>query len=207
MKDNRSAPAARPARTPRGAPRPDPHDPTPLIAARLRQARASRDWSLDDLARHTGVSKAMLSKLERCEASPTAALLGRISGALGMTLSSLLAAGDEPGARLVRRADQPTWNDPATGYRRRQVSPLSDLPVQLVEVELPPRAEVGFPASAYAFIRQFIWVLSGALEFVEGSQAHRLDAGDCLELGPPADCVFRNRGRAACRYLVVVARR
>lgn len=188
-------------------PRRETHDPTPLIAARLKEARASRGWSLDDLARHTGVSKAMLSKLERCEASPTAALLGRISGALDMTLSSLLAATAAPGARLVRKADQPTWKDPTTGYVRRQVSPLSDLPVQLVEVELPPRAEVGFPASAYAFIRQYIWVLAGTLEFVEGAQVHKLDSGDCLELGPPTDCVFRNRRRSACRYLVAVARR
>src|SRR5688572_26118175 len=109
----------------------DQNDPTPLIARRLRDERARRGWTLDDLARRAGVSKAMLSKLERSEASPTAALLGRISGALGMTLSTLLAADHEPGARLVRRDDQPTWRDPASGYLRRQVSPLSDLPVHL----------------------------------------------------------------------------
>src|SRR5262252_6495184 len=101
-------------------------DPTPLIALRLREQRARRGWTLDDLAQRAGVSKAMLSKLERSEASPTAALLGRISGALGMTLSTLLAPDGAAGARLVRRPEQPTWRDPATGYLRRQVSPLSD---------------------------------------------------------------------------------
>jgi quercetin dioxygenase-like cupin family protein len=124
-----------------------------------------------------------------------------------MTLSSLLAEEERPGARLVRAAEQPRWKDPQTGYLRRQVSPLSDLPVQLVEVELPPKAEVGFPASAYAFIRQLIWVLDGTLEFAEGMQTHRLQPGDCLELGEPSDCVFRNPGRSVCRYLVVVTRR
>jgi transcriptional regulator with XRE-family HTH domain len=149
----------------------------------------------------------MLSKLERCDASPTAALLGRISGALGMTLSTLLADEARPGARLVRRGEQGIWQDPQTGYRRRQVSPLSGLPVQLVEVELPAGAEVAFPASAYAFIGQLIWMLSGRLEFAEGSEVHQLRKGDCLELGPPADCVFRNRWSRPCRYLVVVARK
>jgi quercetin dioxygenase-like cupin family protein len=143
----------------------------------------------------------------RGEASPTAALLGRISGALGMRLSTLLAAGQEPGARLVRRADQPVWRDPATGYLRRQVSPLSDLPVHLIEVEFPPGAEVAYPAAAFAFIRQAIWVLSGKLEFVEGAQLHRVHPGDCLELGPATDCAFRNAGRAPCRYLVAVVKR
>jgi uncharacterized cupin superfamily protein len=77
----------------------------------------------------------------------------------------------------------------------------------LVEVELPSRQEAGFPASAYVFVRQLIWVLSGTLEFVEGVHTHKLKSGDCLELGPPADCVFRNPGASACRYLVVLARR
>jgi transcriptional regulator with XRE-family HTH domain len=183
------------------------NDPTPLIAQRLRKEREKRQWSLDDLALHTGVSKAMLSKLERCEASPTAALLGRISGALGMTLSSLLAVDNAPQARLVRVADQPTWQDPATQYIRRQVSPLSDMPVQLVEVELPPGQSVSFPGSAYSFVRQLIWVLAGSLAFDEGGHTHHLHVGDCLELGAPAECSFHNRTRTLCRYLVVVARR
>jgi len=182
-------------------------DPTPAIAQRLRHERQHRGWSLDELARRAGVSKAMLSKLERCEASPTATLLGRISGALGMTISTLLADADTAGARLVRHADQPTWRDPATGYLRRQVSPLSDLPLQLVEVELPAGARVGYPAAAFAFIRQAIWVLAGTLEFIEGDRTHRLQRGDCLELGPAADCTFANPGRATCRYLVTVVKR
>ena len=182
-------------------------DPTPLIAARLREERRRRGWSLDQLAGHAGVSKAMLSKLERGESSPTATLLGRICGAYGLTMSALVALPGDRGGRLVRRADQPVWRDPQSHYLRRQVSPLSDLPLQLVEVELPARAEVAFPAAAYAFIRQLVWVLVGRLDFVEGETVHRLSAGDCLELGAPADCVFRNRGRSACRYLVALTRR
>src|SRR5262249_56422045 len=136
-------------------------DPTPLIAARLREKRARRGWTLDELARRAAVSKAMLSKLERGESSPTAALLGRICGAYGLTMSTLVALPGEQSGRLVRRAEQPVWHDPQSHYLRRQVSPLSEMPLQLVEVDLPPGAEVVFPASAYAFIRQLIWVLAG----------------------------------------------
>ena len=180
-------------------------DPTPRIAARLREERRRRQWSLDDFARAAGVSKAMLSKLERGQASPTAALLGRISGALGLTLGSLLAEDAPPAPRLLRAGQQPVWRDPQTGYLRRQVSPPGDLPMQLVEVELPPGTEVAFPASAYAFLRQAIWVVRGVLAFREGQEQHVLRAGDCLALGPPTDCVFANQGRSPCRYLVVVA--
>jgi transcriptional regulator with XRE-family HTH domain len=182
-------------------------DPTPLIAARLREERRRRGWSLDQLAGRARVSKAMLSKLERGESSPTATLLGRICGACGLTMSALVALPGDRSGRLVRRAEQPIWHDPQTHYLRRQVSPLSDLPLQLVEVELPAGASVAFPASAYAFIRQLIWVLAGRLDFVEGETVHKMRSGDCLELGAPADCVFRNPGRSVCRYLVALTRR
>jgi transcriptional regulator with XRE-family HTH domain len=182
-------------------------DPTPRLAQRLAAERRRRGWSLDDLAGRAQVSKAMLSKIERAEASPTAMLLGRISGALGLTLSDLLADPQRPGGHLLRRDEQPVWRDPKSRYRRRQVSPLADLPVQLVEVELPPHAQVPFPAAAYVFIRQLVWVLEGRLRFTEGDAVHDLHAGDCLALGAPADCVFRNAGRGICRYLVVVVRR
>jgi transcriptional regulator with XRE-family HTH domain len=182
-------------------------DPTPRIAARLREQRRVRGWSLDELAERSGVSKAMLSKIERCEASPTAALLGKISGALGMTLSMLLADATGAAGRLIRARDQPVWRDPETGYVRKQLSPLSDIPMQLVEVRLPGGAEVRYPASAYTFIRQLIWLVSGALEFSEGPLTHRLGAGDCLELGEASDCVFHNPLRGECRYVVAIVRR
>jgi transcriptional regulator with XRE-family HTH domain len=182
-------------------------DPTPAIARRLRTERAARGWTLDELASRSGVSKAMISKIERGEASPTAALLGRLSGALGLTLSTLLARAEGHGGRLVRAEDQPRWKDPETGYVRRQVSPPSDLPMELTAIGLPVGASVSFPAAAYDFIRQLIWVLDGKLTFVEGEVTHRLGPGDCLELGPPADCTFRNEGDTLCAYLVAVLRR
>lgn len=182
-------------------------DPTPRIAARLREERQRRAWSLDELAARAAVSKGMLSKLERGESSPTATLLGRICGAYGLTMSALVAERGETRGRLVKHGEQPVWTDPQSHYVRRQVSPLSDLPIQLVEVELPAGAEVAFPASAYAFIRQLVWVLGGRLDFVEGDTVHTMASGDCLELGAPVDCVFRNPGRTTCRYLVALTRR
>ena len=135
------------------------------IAARIRGERAARRWSLDDLAGRSQVSKAMISKIERAEASPTAALLGRLSGAFGITLSALLAE-PETSRGPLRAADQPVWRDPATGYIRRQVAASARIPVELTQVELPAGATVSFPASSYAFISQLIWVLTGTLTFV-----------------------------------------
>jgi transcriptional regulator with XRE-family HTH domain len=174
------------------------------LAATVRAAREERGLTVAALADVSGVSRAMISKVERGEAQPTAALLAKLSGALGLTLSELIARAEGDSVRLSRRDEQPVWTDPETGYIRRAVSPPGSTALELVEVELPPGAEVAFPAQAYRFIDQQIWMLSGHLRFVEGDQVHELDVGDCLQLGPPADCVFVNAAAAPCRYLIVL---
>jgi transcriptional regulator with XRE-family HTH domain len=174
------------------------------LATTVQVARADRGLSVASLADLSGVSKAMISKIERGEVQPTAALLGKLCAALGMTLSELIARAENDTVRLVRRSDQPVWTDPATGYTRRAVSPPASAALELIEVELPPEAEVRYPAEIYRFVAVQIWVLSGRLRFVEGSQVHELEAGDCLQLGPPSDCAFINPTQAVCRYLVAL---
>jgi transcriptional regulator with XRE-family HTH domain len=181
------------------------------LAATLQAARRARGLSARALAERSGVSRAMIGKIERGAAQPTAALLGRLAGALGMTLSELVARAERDGApargRVARRAEQPVWTDPGTGYRRRAVSPVAGGPMELVEVELPGRAEVAFPPDSYAFVHHQIWVLDGRLDFHEGDAVHELAAGDCLQLGPPAPCRYANPTDATCRYLVALTRR
>ncbi|MBE3640062.1 helix-turn-helix domain-containing protein [Mangrovicoccus algicola] len=176
------------------------------LGARIRAEREGRGWSLTMLAGRARVSRAMIHKIERGESSPTASLLGRLSGAFGLSMSTLLARAEAAGGRLSRHAVQPVWTDPATGYLRRQVSAGTDLPLDLTEICLPAGAAVPMPAAAFAFLRQLIWVLEGELVFTEGSLRHELHAGDCLQPGPPADCVFRNESDRPCRYAVVVLR-
>lgn len=176
------------------------------LADRLKLEREKRGWTIAELAQRSGVSRAMISKVERDEASPTATLLGRLSSALGLTLSTLLARAETQSSRLSRVADQAVWTDPATGYARRSVSPLAGAPLELVAVELPVGARVTYPAGAFAFVHQQIWVQSGTLLFCEGEIEHRLEAGDCLQLGPPMDCAYANPGPLPCRYLVALVR-
>ncbi|MER7560577.1 XRE family transcriptional regulator [Nocardioides sp. NPDC126508] len=177
------------------------------LAANIRSARESAGLTVAALAEASGVSRAMISKIERGEAQPTAVLLARLSGALELTLSELIARVEGDTVRVARRAEQPEWKDPETGYVRRAVSPPARGILELVEVEFPAGASVAAPASAYAFKEQQIWVLSGHLRFIEGDLVHELDAGDCLQLGPPADCVFVNPTEEPCRYLVVLGKR
>jgi transcriptional regulator with XRE-family HTH domain len=186
----------------------DHTDPGPALAARVRRERSSRAWSLDELSRRSGVSRAMISKIEREECSPTAAILGRLSGAFEITISALLEGVEDDSRRLLRYGEQQVWIDPETGYVRRSVSPPCGAPLRLVEVHLPAGARATFPASAYHAIRQAIWVLSGRLTFHEGDTVHEMRKGDCLQLGHPQQCTYENPSSSvACRYVVALITR
>ena len=173
------------------------------IGIRIRLERESRGWSLSDLAERAGVSRGMIHKIERGESSPTAMLLGRLSGAFGISMSTLIARAEMQEGKLLRFADQPVWQDPQSHYLRRHVSPRSDLPIDLVQIELPAGSDIPMPASSYALARQLIWLQQGELVFVEGDTRHAMQAGDCLELGPPNDCRFVNESSESCTYLIV----
>jgi len=176
-----------------------------LLAQRIRLERDLRNWSLADLAERSSVSKAMISKIEREEVSPTAAILGRLAAAFEMTLAGLLLKA-EGIPRLSRATVQKTWRDPATGYVRKQVFSRPDHPLELVEVELPPGQKVSFPAWSYAHIRQIVWVRKGQLVITEGDNRNELNPGDCLGFGPPSAVSFINEGRHPCSYVVALAR-
>lgn len=178
------------------------------LAETLKRLREGRGWSLGELAAKSGVSRAMIHKVETAASSPTAALLGRLSGAFGLTVSQLLIEVEGSASRVARANENPVWIDPETGYRRRVLSPLTQAGhLELIEGELPPGAAIAYPAASYRFLEHQILVLSGELTFVEGDVKHRLKARDCLALGNPVDCEYRNDGRTPCRYLVALARR
>ena len=182
-------------------------DPSAAIAAHVKQERDARNWSLAELAKRSGVSKAMISKIERAEASPTASVLGKLSGAFGLQLSALLAMAEQSEGRLLRHTEQPVWIDPETDYVRRTISPRNGGVLELLRIDLPPNARVSYPPDAFTVQHQLLWVLEGTLVFLEGEETHRLSKGDCLQLGRPVACTFSNPSDEPCAYLIALAKR
>lgn len=174
-----------------------------LIATRLQTLRLAQGLSLAQLAAASGVSKAMISRVERVESSPTATVLGRLASGLGISLSELFApAAGEP-RRLHRRDDQPTWRDPELGYLRRQVAPLDEATgTELVEVDLPRGKAVHYPRWQGRPYAQRLWLLEGRLHVSYGEEAFALEPGDCLDLAVDQPLAFK--AVTACRYLLVI---
>lgn len=181
------------------------------IAARVRDLRAGQKLSLDALAAKSGVSRSMISLVERGESSPTAVVLAKLAAGLGVTLASLFdvpAEADQgPAGPVARREDQPQWRDPASGYVRRNVSPPGvSQPLRIVEVLFPPRASVVFENTGHAArIYQQVWVLEGTMDVTFGEERHRLHEGDCLAMQLDRPTMFHNPTRKPARYAVVTA--
>ena len=177
------------------------------LGAKIEGERDRRGWSLRDLADRAGVSRAMISKIERGQVSATAALLGRLAAAFDLSLSQLMLMTEAGADRVSRAADQATWQDPATGYTRRQRSPArSGSRLEIAEIVLPAGQSVAFPASNYAALDHQILVLDGQLDFVRDGEVFALGPGDCLHIGGAVDCEYRNATGESCRYLVVLTR-
>jgi transcriptional regulator with XRE-family HTH domain len=182
------------------------HDLNKHIAKRVRALRTSRGLTLDVLAERSGVSRSMISSIERGECSPTAVLLERLSASLGIALASLFDAPDRNSEPVARLADQQRWRDPESGYLRRNVSPSGFAsPIHIVEVEFPPSAQVAYETGARdVCVHQQVWVLEGDIDVRVGDDWHHLHAGDCLAFVLDRPTAFHNRTRKAARYAVVI---
>jgi transcriptional regulator with XRE-family HTH domain len=179
------------------------------IAERVRELRAGHGLSLDALATKSGVSRSMISLIERGESSPTAAVLEKLAAGLGVMLASLFdapAAAQAPSGPVARRDDQPLWRDPASGYLRRNVSPPGvPQPMQIVEVQFPAGGRVAFETGPREVrVHQQVWVLEGAIDVTLGAERHRLREGDCLAMQLDRPTMFHNPTRKPARYAVVI---
>jgi transcriptional regulator with XRE-family HTH domain len=176
------------------------------IAVRVKALRKSRKFTLDMLAQKSGVSRAAISLIERGQSSPTAIILERLATGLGVTLASLFENGNPQTASDIARFDDVTWwQDPATGYQRRNVSP-SGQPVQIVESLFPAGASITYETAAREpTVHEQIWVLDGEMEIKLGDTVHRLSTGDCLAFTLNQKVGFHNPGLKPARYAVVMA--
>ncbi|MER7477921.1 XRE family transcriptional regulator [Streptomyces sp. NPDC126510] len=186
----------------------DETDPVDVrLGARLAELRGEHGWSLGELADRSGVSRSTLSRAERAETSPTAALLNRLCAVYGRTMSQLLSEIEAEPESVVRSDGQPVWHDRASGFVRRSVSPPhTALRGELIEARLSPGADIAYDRPPLAGLEQHIWILEGALDVTERDTEHHLATGDCLRMRVWGPTRFRCAAPEGVRYLLAVVR-
>ncbi|MDU2729870.1 XRE family transcriptional regulator [Pantoea sp.] len=177
------------------------------LAARLAELRVQRGWSLDELATATGISRASLSRIERGETSPTAALLNRLCVAYGLTMSRLLSEVEETVNLLLTPEQQPVWRDDASGFVRRNASPpAAHFRTELVEGQLRPGARIDYDAPPVQGLEQHIWLQQGGLTITMDGQSWTLQSGDCLRFHLTGRSAFEAHLTDGARYVLVVCK-
>jgi transcriptional regulator with XRE-family HTH domain len=176
------------------------------LAQELQRLRKARAYSLEALAERSGVSRSMISLIERGESSPTAVVLDKLAAALGVPLAALFTVPESSAdaAPLHRREQQVSWRDPASGYVRRQVSPPAwSSGVTLTEVHFPGGQRVAFDLPhRQSSGQQQIWLLEGAVEVTVDGRTWALAPGDCLAMDLRGPITFHNPGTAVAHYLL-----
>ncbi|MFC3533319.1 helix-turn-helix domain-containing protein [Vogesella facilis] len=180
-----------------------------LLAKRIRSLRKSRGYALETLAELSGVSRSMISLIERAETSATATVLGKLADALGVSLASLFSeeTAEKAVSPLARSEAQPVWQDPASGYLRRQLSPPGyGTPIELAEVIFMPGQSVTFDNAMRSIVtHQQIWMLAGEMHITVEGQTWQLQPGDCLAMTLGQQIVFHNPTSSSARYLVALS--
>jgi XRE family transcriptional regulator, regulator of sulfur utilization len=185
------------------APSPEP----PAVGAILARLRQARGLSLDELSRRAGVSKSMLSQIERAQANPTVAVVWRLANALGVGIGELLGTPAQPAApavSVVPAHATPSLRSPDGLCELRILGPI-ELAGQFEWYELhvqPGGALVSQPHEPGS--REHLTVLSGTLEVTSGAETARLKPGETARYAVDLPHAVRNPARTPAAALLVV---
>ena len=174
------------------------------MGARIRALRRSRRLTLDDLAAASGVSRSMISEIERGGRAPTVLVLDRVATALGSSIARLTQ--DESGYEpvLLTRHDQAVLADPA-GWERRILSPvLPGVEFEFMRTTLGRLVDAGTYLPHAPGSREYVAVERGTLELTLDGASSRLGEGDSIFY--PGDCRhgFANPAAEPCVYYLAM---
>lgn len=176
-----------------------------ILAEEIRHFRKKKNFSLETLAEASGVSRSMISKIERCETVPSTVILSKLAEALGVTFSQLMAPAIEREVVHIPAARQPILRDEESGFLRRCISPvLPGRGIDWVLNTLPPNGETGNFVAHRRGVEEYIYVLRGRMRVSIGDQQVTLDQGDSLFFQADADHSFLNLGKGQCEYFLVI---
>ena len=166
--------------------------------------RKKKNWTLDQLANICGVSRSMLSQIERGEANPTLGVAYRIAQAFGMTIGDLVDEIENgPRMDVIRSVDQNYLFRDDKDCRIRILSPLHlEKEVEFYELTLKPKGKLE-SASHFVGTREFLTIEKGNVRLSSGDQEAELGKGDSAHYS--ADVIHRieNIGRGEAIVFLV----
>ena len=176
------------------------------LGRRVKKLRTDRGWSLEELATVSGVSRSMLSEVEREKANPTLTVTFRIARAFGLTLQELIESAETSASRIqvIRASDRAQVYRSDKQCEIRTLSPLNlEKDVEFYELTLRPggalRSQPHFEGT-----REFLTVEEGSVRIESGTDTDELGKGDSGTYRADVPHAILNTGRAAALVFLVV---
>jgi transcriptional regulator with XRE-family HTH domain len=174
------------------------------LGSRIRDERVRRGLGLEVLSDQCGVSRSMLSAVERGEKVPTVLVLDRIATGLGTSIARLMGQESRSRVAILRHADQDVVRDPG-GWQRRILSPvLPGIEFEFMRTTIDPGVDAGVFSPHAAGSREYVAVERGTLRLTIDGTAHLLDAGDSIYFDGDCRHGFSNPGRSQCVYYLAM---
>jgi transcriptional regulator with XRE-family HTH domain len=176
------------------------------LGGRVKELRGRRSLTLEALAERSGVSRAMISKLERGEKNPTLVVAAKLAEGLGVTLSQLVGMEERREVVVVPREGRMVMRDPETGFERQLLSPaFFGRGVEFVRNEIPEGSTSGeFPPHRKG-VAEHVVVERGRLRAVLGGEEYLLEEGDAVYFEADVPHRFDNAGEGKCSYYLVIS--
>ncbi|SRR5579884_1542164 len=174
------------------------------LGERIRIERLRRHLSLDALSTQSGVSRSMLSDIERGNKVPSVLTLDHIATALGTSIARLL--GEEQTARIIvlHHAEQDVAQD-ASGWERRILSPvLPGVEFEFMRTTILPGVDAGTFSPHVAGSREYVAIEQGTLQLTLNGEVYLLQAGDSIYYAGDCYHAFANPGEVPCIYYLVM---
>jgi transcriptional regulator with XRE-family HTH domain len=178
------------------------------LGGRIRGLRRERGLTLDLLAERSGVSRAMISKLERGEKNPTLVVAAKVAEGLGVRLSQLVGVEERREVVVVPRGRRMVVRDPETGFERQLLSPsFGGRGIEFIKNVVPEDSTSGeFPPHRRG-VEEYVVVERGRLRAFLGGEDYLLEEGDALYFEADVSHRFDNAGTGECSYYLVIASR
>ena len=186
-----------------------PANSPPEVGATLQRLRLARGLTMEDLSRIAGVSKSMLSQIEREKANPTIAITWRLANALGVPLSELLVghAREVEPIRVLEAHETPTLPGTHAGYVLRILGPMEMAgKYEWYELTLAPGGELTSQAHDPG-THEHLTLLHGTVDVCIGDARRKIKAGATARYRADQQHLIRNVGKTEAKALLVVVHR
>jgi transcriptional regulator with XRE-family HTH domain len=176
------------------------------LGSRVKELRKGRGLTLEALARRSGVSRAMLSKIERGEKNPTLVVVAKIAEGFGLTLSQLVGTEERREVVVVPKEARMVMRDPETGFERQLLSPtFGRKAVELVRNVVPQGSTSGEFPSHKRGVEEYVVVEKGRLKAILDGEEYLLEEGDAAYFEADIPHRFDNVGEGECSYYLVIS--